>query len=127
MASRKEYEMLFRLDAQLGSNYNSTFSSAQKAVLAMEKELGALGKVKADISAFQKQQEAIEATKNKLVVLQQQYDNIQKELQETGDSSSALKNKLLDKQQQIDRRNLPVSIQRISKKRALGLTHRWRI
>ncbi len=103
MASRKEYEMLFRLDAQLGSNYNSTFSSAQKAVLAMEKELGALGKVKADISAFQKQQEAIEATKNKLVVLQQQYDNIQKELQETGDSSSALKNKLLDKQQQIDR------------------------
>ena len=29
MANRKEYEMLFQLNAQLGSSYGSTFSKSQ--------------------------------------------------------------------------------------------------
>lgn len=103
MANRKEYEMLFRLNAQLGGSYNSTFKAAQNAVLSMQKEIEALSKTQADISAFQKQQNAVEATRNKLAVLQQQYDNIQREIKETGEFSSDLQNKLLAKQQQIDR------------------------
>ena len=56
-----------------------------------------------DISAYQRQQGAIEATEKKLSVLQQQYDNIQKEINETEGFSSSLENKLLSKQQQIDK------------------------
>ncbi len=103
MANRKEYEMLFRLNAQLGGSYNSAFKAAQNAVLSMQKEIEALSKTQADISAFQKQQNAVEATRNKLAVLQQQYDNIQREIKETGEFSSDLQNKLLSNQQQIDR------------------------
>ena len=103
MANRKEYEMLFQLNAQLGSSYNSTFSKAQQQVAAMQKEIQALSKTQSDIAAFQKQQNAVEATRQKLATLQQQYDNIQKEIKETEGYSSSLENKLLSKQQQIDK------------------------
>ena len=42
MASRKEYEMLFQLNAQLGGSYNSTFKTAQGAIASMQKEIAAL-------------------------------------------------------------------------------------
>lgn len=103
MASRKEYEMLFQLNAQLGSSYSGTFSKAQQQLVAMQKEIQALSKTQSDISAYQKQQQSVEATRNKLALLQKQYDNIQREIKETGEYSSDLQNKLLSKQQQIDR------------------------
>jgi len=103
MASRKEYEMLFQLNAQLGSSYNTTFSQAQARIASMQREIQALSKTQSDISAFQKQQSAVEATRVKLSVLQQQYDNIQKEIKETEGFSASLENKLLSKQQQIDK------------------------
>lgn len=103
MASRREYEMNFLLQAQLNGAFSGTFNKAQSAVASMQKEIQALGKTQSDISSFQKQQSAVEATKQKLAVLQQQYDNIQKEMKETEGYSSTLENKLLSKQQQIDR------------------------
>ena len=103
MASRKEYEMLFQLNAQLGSSYNKTFKAAQDEITVMQKEIQSLSKIQSDISAYQKQQSAVEATRKRLELLQQQYDNIQQEIEETGQSSSELKNKLLSKQQQIDK------------------------
>lgn len=103
MASRKEYEMLFQLNAQLGSSYSSTFKNAQGTITSMQKEIAALSRTQSDISAYQKQQSAVEASQKKLEVLQQQYDNIQKEMQETGTFSSTLENRLLAKQQQIDK------------------------
>ena len=45
----------------------------------------------------------MENTKDKLALLQQQYDNIQREMEETGVYSSDLENKLLAKQAQIEK------------------------
>lgn len=103
MSSKKEYEMLFQLNANVGSGFTGTFSKAQQQLLSMQKEIEALNRTQSDISAYQKQQQAVESTKNKLSVLQQQYDNIQKEIKETEGYSSSLENKLLAKQQQIDK------------------------
>jgi len=103
MASRKEYAMMFQLQAQMASSFNGTFGKAQAAIANMQKEIQALSKTQSDIAGYQKQQSAVEATRQKLAVLQQQYDNIQKEMKETEGYSSALENKLLSKQQQIDR------------------------
>lgn len=52
---------------------------------------------------FQKQQAAVEATRKRLEMLRQQYDNIQREMEETGNESADMKNKLLAKQLQIDK------------------------
>lgn len=103
MSSRKEYEMLFRLNAQMGGNYSKTFRAAQQEIASMQKEIQALSKTQADISAYQKQQAAVEATRKRLEMLRQQYDNIQREMEETGNDSADMKNKLLAKQLQIDK------------------------
>lgn len=103
MAGRKEYEMLFQLNAQLGGSYSKTFKAAQQEIVSMQKEIQALSKTQADISAFQKQQAAVEATRKRMEMLRQQYDNIQREMEETGNESADMKNKLLAKQLQIDK------------------------
>lgn len=101
MAGQKNYEMLFRLNAQVSSQYNSTFKSAQSAMNQFRNTYNSVAKAQNDISAYQRQQSAVESTKEKLSMLQQQYDNIQREISETGSYSSSLENRLLSKQQQI--------------------------
>ena len=110
MAGRKEYEMLFQLNAELGRNFNNTFKAAQNGLASMQKEIQALNKTQSNIASYQKQQSAVEVTRQKLSLLQKQYDNIQKEIKETEGYSSSLENKLLSKKQQID--NTSSSLQR---------------
>lgn len=62
----KEYEVLFKLGAALGSNFNGTFTSARKVIQAAEKEIQALNKQQADITAYQRQQTTIDRTNAKL-------------------------------------------------------------
>ena len=83
MASRKEYEALFRLNAQLGGGFNSTFKSAQSELSAFQKQMQALNRTQSDIAAYQKQQAAVTATTSKLGNLKQQYGLLQKEIGET--------------------------------------------
>ena len=42
MPSRKEYEMLFQLNAELGKSFNSTFNKAQQELLDMQKVIQSL-------------------------------------------------------------------------------------
>ncbi len=103
MASLKEYQMMFQLQAKLNSGFSSTMKSAQSELLALQQKVQDLSRIQSDIAAYEKQQAAVEATRQKLATLQQQYDNIQKEIQETEGFSSSLENQLLSKQQQIDK------------------------
>ena len=45
MAGRKEYEMLFQLNAQLGGSYSKTFKAAQQEIVSMQKEIQALSDI----------------------------------------------------------------------------------
>ena len=101
--ARKEWELLFNLSAKQSSNFSATFKAAQAALVETQNRIQQLNKLQSDISAYQKQQQAVDATRQRLSVLQQQYDNIQKEIQETEGYSSALENKLISKQAQIDK------------------------
>lgn len=101
--ARKEWELLFTLSAKQNSNFSSTFKAAQSALVETQNRIQQLNKVQSDITAYQKQQQAVDSTKQRLAVLQQQYDNIQREIQETEGYSSALENKLISKQAQIDK------------------------
>ena len=103
MANLREFEMLFKLNAQVGGSYSAAFSKAQAQVTAMQQKIVDLDKVQGEISSYQKQQNAIEATRKKLETLQAQYDNIQREIGETAGFSSDLENKLLSKKQAIEK------------------------
>ena len=91
MASRKEYEMLFALNAQLNGGFSSTFSKAQAEFSRLGKEIQSLRSLQSDISAYQKQQGAVEATASKLQNLQKQHDLLQKEINETTGSTESMR------------------------------------
>lgn len=101
MAGRKEYNMLFQLNAQLGSGYNSTFKSAQDAIASIQRELQDLSKIQSDISAYQKQQSAIEATKAKLENLKKQQELTKEAMGEAGASKALLARDELQLKQNI--------------------------
>ena len=90
MASRKEYEMLFGLNARMGGGFSGTFSKAQAEFTRLGKEIQSLHRVQGDIASYQKQQSAIEATRSKLESLQKQHELLQKEIDEPVGSTAGL-------------------------------------
>lgn len=101
MASRKEYEMLFQLDAKLGSSYTSTFSKAKSGPSELQKEIRSLQSVQADISAYTKQQAAVEKTQAKLDNLNKQYQLLQQEIKETNGPTTSLERESAKLEQKI--------------------------
>lgn len=106
--SRKAYEIEFALNAKVGSNFGGSFSKAKEQISSIQKEIASLSRTQSDISAYQKQQVALEQTQDKLALLKQEYDNIQREIQETEGYSSSLENKLLNKEAQIQKTSAKV-------------------
>lgn len=101
MANRKDYELLFRLNAQMGGSYSSTFTRAQSEFTRLGNEIQKLGKLQGDISSYQKQQSAIESTRSKLENLQKQHDLLQKEINETNGSTTGLEREKAKLEQRI--------------------------
>ncbi|MCH5195956.1 MAG: phage tail tape measure protein [Oscillospiraceae bacterium] len=97
----REYEMLFKLGAQLGQNFSGTFSSAQKVLAATQKEIQALNKLQSDVNSYEKQQASIEKSNEKLELYKKQLENIQNEMARSGTASAELANKELELQQRI--------------------------
>lgn len=101
MASRKEYEMLFNLNAQMGGGFSGTFTKAQAEFSRLGKEIQALHKLQSDVSSYQKQQNAVEATRSKLENLRQQHDLLQTQIDETTGSTAELEREKLKLEQRI--------------------------
>ncbi len=108
MAGRREYEMLFKLSAQLGAQFGGTFKTARSELTSMQNELQNLKKTQGDIAAYEKQQAALADTQRKLELLKREYENIQREMDETEGYSSSLENRLLSKQLQIEKTSAAV-------------------
>ncbi len=101
MASRKEYEMLFALNARMNGGFSGTFSKAQAEFSRLGKEIQELHRLQGDISSFQKQQAAVEGTRSKLENLHKQHDLLQKEISETNGSTTSLERENAKLEQRI--------------------------
>ena len=101
MANRKEYEMLFALNAQVNGGFHGTFTKAQERFVELGNEIRNLQKTQANISAYQKQESAIAATGSKLDNLKQQHVLLQKQIKETKGSTSELERENLKLEQRI--------------------------
>ena len=104
MASAKEYEILFKLNAQQNSGFSSAFSKAQAEFAKLGNEIKNLQKIQSDVSSYEKQQKAIDATERKLENLTKQQDILRKQIDDTkaaGESSAALEREELKLEQQI--------------------------
>ena len=101
MPSGKEYKMEFLLNAQLNGGFSGSFTKAQQEFARLGKEIQNLNRLQGDISAYQKQQTAVDNTTAKLQNLQKQHDLLQKEIGQTSGSTAALEREKLKLEQRI--------------------------
>lgn len=101
MAGRKEYEMLFALNARMNGGFTGTFSKAQQEFSRLGKEIQELHRLQGNISAYQKQQTAVDNTAAKLQNLQRQHELLQREIGQTSGSTAALEREKLKLEQRI--------------------------
>ena len=101
--ANKEYEMLFKLGAQLGQGFTRTFNSAQRTLQQTHNKIQELNKLQGDISSYQKQQSGIEKTQKKLDTYKSQLSNTQnalatvrREIEKNGGASAELAEKESD-------------------------------
>lgn len=102
MAGRKEFELLFKLQAALGSGFNSSFSSAMNTTKQLQSNLTKINSLSGKIDGFQKQSAALQANKDKLAALTEEHDRLQKEMSETDQPSEALRQKMERNARQIE-------------------------
>lgn len=97
----KEYEMLFRLNAQANSGFSSTFSQAQAEFARLGNEIQSLNRTQADITAYQKQQAAVDSTRAKLDNLTRQHALLGTQIQNTTGDTSGLEREQLKLEQRM--------------------------
>lgn len=101
MPSGKQYEMLFKLNAQANSGFKSTFSQAQAEFARLGNEIQSLNKTQADISAYQKQSAAIDSTRAKIENLAKQHELLSRQIDETAGSTAGLEREKLKLEQRM--------------------------
>lgn len=99
--SQKEFELLFKLKASLGSNFNSTFKSAINTNNQLRDGLKNVNSLQSKIDGYTKQSAAIDKNKERLAQLNAEHDRLQQELQQTGEPTEALRKKLEKNENQI--------------------------
>lgn len=101
MAGRKEYELLFKLQAALGGNFNTVFQSALNTTKQMQNSLTKLNSITGKIDAYKKQEAALESNRQKLERLTTEHDKLQREMSETAAPSEELRQKMAKNEKQI--------------------------
>lgn len=101
MAGRKEYELLFKLQAVLGGNFNTVFQSALNTTKQMQNSLTKLNSITGKIDAYKKQEAALESNRQKLERLTAEHDKLQREMSETAAPSEELRQKMAKNEKQI--------------------------
>ncbi|MDE6260410.1 MAG: phage tail tape measure protein [Oscillospiraceae bacterium] len=101
MPSGKQYEMLFKLNAQANAGFKSAFSQAQAEFARLGNEIQSLNKTQADISAYQKQSAAIDNTRAKIENLARQHGLLSQQIEEETGSTAALEREKLKLEQRM--------------------------
>lgn len=99
--SQKEFELLFKLKASLGSSFNSTFKNAINVNNQLRDSLKNVNSLQSKIDGYTKQSAAIDKNKERLAQLNAEHDRLQRELQQTSEPTEALQRKLEKNESQI--------------------------
>ena len=99
--SRKEYELLFKLQASLGGNFNAAFKGAISTTRQLQNTMKKLNSTTGKIDAFKKQSTALESNRQKLAQLTAEHDRLQRELSQTEQPSEKLRAAMERNERQI--------------------------
>ena len=101
MANRKEYELLFKLQASLGGNFNASFQNAINTTRQLQNTMQKLNSTAGKIDAFKKQTTALESNRQKLERLTAEHDRLQQEMNQTEQPSEKLRAAMERNERQI--------------------------
>ena len=86
MAAGKTFEFLFQLSAKLGPTFSQSFKNASRTMDVLKDDLGSAKQKIEDVSAYQKQQKAVEDSTNRVNKLQIEYNGLTQEIEATDNS-----------------------------------------
>ena len=99
--SRKEYELLFKLQASLGGNFNAAFKNAVNTTRQLQNTMQKLNSTAGKIEAFKKQETALESNRQKLEKLTAEHDRLQQEINQTEQPSEKMRAAMERNERQI--------------------------
>lgn len=102
-AQQKEYELLFKLKAALGNNFNSTFKNAITTTKQLQGTLEKVNKSQGQIDGYKKQESALQSNKTKLEKLNTEYGKLKQEAEAAGKPTKELARKLESTERQIQK------------------------
>jgi len=94
VAAGKQFELLFQLTARLGPNFSQSFKNASKTMNALQNDLRSADQKLKDVSAYQKQQNAVAKSRTRVNELQAEHERLTREIEETGQATPELTRKL---------------------------------
>ena len=109
--SQKVFSLLFKIQAAVGSNFNSSFTSAQNAARKLQNELSGINALQSKVNGYQKQAEAIEKSKTKLAALTEEQARLRQAMSQTEQPSEALRRAYERNARQIEQTNASIQNQ----------------
>ena len=94
MATAKQFELLFQLTARLGPNFSQSFKNASQTMKLLQNDLRSANQKLKDVSAYQKQQNAVEKSRQRVSELQAEHERLTREIEETGQATPELTRQL---------------------------------
>lgn len=113
--SQKEFELLFKLKASLGGNFNSTFKSAIETQRQLQNSMKSVNSMQSKVDGYTKTSNAIEQQRGKLERLQAEHEKVSQKIQahqtnaerlrakieETGDATGELTAQLVKEENEV--------------------------
>lgn len=109
MAGRKEYELLFKLKASLGGNFESSFKNAINTTKQLQSSLSKINSLQGKIDGFQRLTQAITSNKEKLAELNAEHDRLKQKMSQAEQPSESLTKKFEKNTRQIEQLTQKIS------------------
>ena len=93
-ATAKQYELLFQLTARLGPNFAQSFKNASSTMNTLKKGMDNINSTMKDVTAYQRQQNAVEKSREKIAELEEEHERLVQAIEETGGATPELTRKL---------------------------------
>lgn len=92
--SQKEFELLFKLKASLGGNFNSTFKNAIETQKQLQNSIKSVNSMQSKVDGYTRTSNAIEQQKGKLEKLQAEHEKVSQKIQQHQTNAERLRAKI---------------------------------
>lgn len=92
--SQKEFELLFKLKASLGGNFNSTFKNAIETQRQLQNSIKSVNSMQSKVDGYTRASNAIEQQRGKLEKLQAEHEKVSQKIQQHQTNAERLRAKI---------------------------------